>query len=96
MISGAASVSMSDAVVSCNVEDDAVILNLEDGEYHELNAVGADIWNKIQTPTTVDAIVAAMLEEYETDEETVRRDLDELLEEMRSKGLVRIDDPPGA
>jgi hypothetical protein len=50
--------------VSCDVQEEVVLLGLKNGEYFGLNAVGASIWRLIQEPRTVGAIRDELLVEY--------------------------------
>ena len=61
--------------VSCEVADEAVILDVKAGIYYGLNSVGARIWDLIQEPSTVDQIRDAILQEYEIDPDSWERDL---------------------
>lgn len=52
------------------------------------NPSAAFIFELLKTEQTEDSIVAAMLEKYEVDESTVRADVKELLEFLKSKNLI--------
>jgi len=84
-------VTVADDVVSCDLEDEAAILNLKDGIYYGLDPVGARIWKLLQKPVKVNEILETLLEEYEVGREECRGDLMELLEEMKDNGLVKIE-----
>ena len=47
--------------VSCELGDEAVILNLEDGAYYGLNEVAARVWKIVQEPRTVGEIRDALM-----------------------------------
>lgn len=47
-----------------------------------VNELGAFIWNKLSQDITEDGIVQAILEEYEIDEETARKDVEEFLDKL--------------
>jgi hypothetical protein len=79
-------------LVSCNLADEAVILNLKDGIYYGLNSVGGRIWSLIQESRTVDQIQDVILEEYEIDPDSCERDLLMLVGDLAARELVRIDD----
>ena len=96
MFSESARVAVSKELVSCDMDEDAVILNLKDGEYHELNAMGARIWELIQEPKSVADIRAAILAEYEVEADTCERDVQSLLQSMVEKGLVQVDSEESA
>lgn len=53
-----------------------------------LNEIGRFLFEALQTEQTVDSLVAAVLEEYDTDPETARADVSEFLEHLRAAGLL--------
>ena len=78
--------------VSCDLQGEAAILNLENGVYYGLNPVGARIWELIQEPRNVADIRNTILEEYDVDEERCQDDLLQLLREMETHGLIEVHD----
>ena len=74
--------------VSCDVDDEAALLNLSSGVYYGLDPMGAYIWKLVQTPTTVGELRARLLTEYEVDEEVLQRDLFTFVKEMSAAGLI--------
>jgi hypothetical protein len=77
--------------VSTNLEEEAVILNLQDGVYYGLNDLGARIWNLLQEPRTVRKIRDILLQEYEVEPERCQQDLLQLLGELAAKGLITVE-----
>lgn len=53
-----------------------------------VNAIGAFIWDVLQTPTDLEGLVARITEEYEVDADTARRDAEEFLSELRGIGAL--------
>ena len=76
--------------VSSDLAGESVILNLKTGLYYGLNQVGASIWERIQSPTTVAKICAAILDEYEVATHQCEQDVLRLLQEMISAKLVEV------
>lgn len=74
--------------IYCNLNGEAVILDLSNGTYYGLDEIGARIWGLIQEPKPVSEIVDALIEEYDVDREHCESDLLALLNELASKGLV--------
>ena len=54
-----------------------------------VNEQGAFLRKLLQQETTTDALVAAILEEYETDEATARADVEDFLEVLRRFRIIR-------
>ena len=53
-----------------------------------LNPVSAFVWEKLQEPAAREELLAAILERYQIDPETAARDLDGLLEKMKSFDVI--------
>ncbi len=77
-------------VVSCDLIDEAAILNLKTGIYYGLDPVGARIWNLIQTPRQLKEILETLLNEYDVEKNQCQQDLIELLKQLSEKELVKI------
>lgn len=52
-----------------------------------VNEIGVFLWKMLQEGTTEEELVAAVLEEYEVDEELARKDIREFLDKL-SEGKV--------
>jgi len=59
---------------------------------YTLNEVGSTIWALIDGQTSVDKIVAAVCEQYDTTREEARQDVIELIDSLEAAGLIRQDD----
>lgn len=70
------------------VEDEVVILDLKNSIYYSLSAVGARIWELIGKGTGLEEIVQKVGNEYSAKENTIRRDLKNLLERLRKEKLI--------
>ncbi len=82
-------IKISDTVLSSQLGDESVILDHQHGLYFGLEGVGSFVWEKIQEKEmTVAEIKAAVLEEFDTDEETASADLDVLLAQLKEEQLI--------
>ena len=79
----------ADNQVSCDVDNEAALLNLTTGVYYGLDPVGAYIWKLVQAPTTVGALRERMVADFEIDAAVADSDLTEFLSEMLSAGLIQ-------
>jgi hypothetical protein len=93
-ISGQTIVVAAEGQVSCDLADEAAILDLNSGAYFGLNAVGARIWKLVQTPRAVNEVLQALLEEYDVEPECCERDLVALLQELVTYGLIEVKAAP--
>ncbi|MHB8413067.1 MAG: PqqD family protein [Candidatus Acidiferrales bacterium] len=78
--------------VSCDLGEEAAILNMKNSVYYGLDPVGARIWRLLQQPTTIGEIRDVIAEEYDATPERVESDLRNLLEKLMSEGLVELSD----
>jgi hypothetical protein len=92
MFSGRSTVVAAKDQVSCDVAEEAVILDLEAGAYYGLNSVAARVWNLIQKPKTVHEILDTILEEYDVAPDRCERDLLALLRDLAAKELIKVKD----
>lgn len=53
-----------------------------------LNEVGAFIWNQLESETTKEKILEALLSEYNVDRETALADIDEFIEKLKGAELL--------
>ncbi|MBI3578239.1 MAG: PqqD family protein [Ignavibacteriales bacterium] len=80
----------------CNLGEEAVMLNLTDGVYYGLDAVGARIWTFLKEPKTVTQIRDALLMEYDVEQKSCETDLLALLQDLAAAGLIEVCDEPSA
>jgi hypothetical protein len=82
--------------VSSRVGDEAAILDLDNSVYYSLDPVGTRIFDLIQQPTALSAVLATLLDEYEVDEAIAREDLLAIVGELIDRRLVvvRASDAP--
>jgi hypothetical protein len=80
--------SPSPEVVSRVLDGEAVLLDLASGKYLGLNAVATRAWELIGAGKTLGEMRSALLDEFDVSREVLDRDLAELLETMRARGLI--------
>ena len=95
-ISPSSIVAPGQDVVSCDLEGDAVLLDLGTSRYFKLNRVGAHVWSALDGARTAGDLRRSVLEAFDVDPERCVRDLDNLLAALEQAGLVKIDHVPAA
>lgn len=75
-------------VVSREVGEESVILNLESGTYFGLDPVGARIWQLIEDGKSLDQICTVMVDEYEVTRDVLERDVLKLAQDLADQQLV--------
>lgn len=74
------------------LEGEAVMLDLGSERYYGLDEVGARIWQLLDEHHDVETVVDQVLAEYEVEEEQLRSDLADLIDNLVDAGLVTIED----
>lgn len=77
---------------STKLGPDTVITGLRSGNYYSVTAVGARVWELVQTPIAAREVQRVIAEEYDVDARVAAADVLALLESMREEGLVEIYD----
>lgn len=88
MITLSTIVQSSDRQVSSDLAGEQVILNLENGVYYGLDAVGNDVWSLLEHPVAVSTVVDRLLEMYEVDRSRLEADVLALLNDMNEHDLL--------
>jgi len=70
------------------VQEEAVLLSVDKGTYYGLNEVGNRAWKYLQDTGDVEDAVKGILEDYEVDEETLRKDLEAFVKELVDNELA--------
>jgi hypothetical protein len=78
--------------ISCPLGEESAILNLKNSVYYGLDTVGAQVWKLLREPKSVGELRDALLDEYDVEAGRCEQDLLELLENMRSEGLIEVRD----
>ena len=76
--------------VSCDLGEEAAILNMKNSVYYGLDPVGARIWQLLQQPRTIAEIRDVIAREYDVSAERAESDLRELIGKLLSEGLVEL------
>lgn len=83
-------VTQASGMVAADMDGQWVMMSVEHGKYYSLDPVGSRIWDLIERPLTVNGLVAALLAEYNVEEEQCRTNVSDFLNEMIEKGLVSV------
>ncbi len=74
------------------VEEEAVILNLQNEHYFGLNPVAREIWLQLAEHGDSERALTALLQRYQVEESRLRSDIAQLLNELAAEGLIRLPD----
>lgn len=76
-----------------NVNDNAIILNLDTGKYFTIDNVGLYIWEKVLSDNiySINKIIEMTVEIYDVDSGSAKDDLNFFLEELLKNEIILID-----
>lgn len=74
--------------VGSQIDDNFVMVNIETGKYVALNSSASAVWEALESPHAKDEIVAALLGKFAVDEESCRRSVERVLDQMREMQLA--------
>lgn len=76
--------------VSCELEGEAVILNLDDSVYYGLNETALAIWELVQKPAFVWEIRDEIVRQFPVESDSCERDILNLLGQLKDSSLLQI------
>lgn len=75
-------------VIDRVVDGEALLIDLQTGNYFSLNAVGTRIWENLDGSHTVQEIIRIVSDEYDVDVERAEADVLTLVNDLISEGLA--------
>lgn len=90
MITESSVVQAASSLVSSELTDETVILNMANGTYYSLDRLGTVIWKFIQNPQPVAEIYAELIQRFDVEPERCRAELMEFLWNLEQNGLIHV------
>ena len=81
-------VTVPDDVLISHLQEESVILNLDSERYFGLDDVGTRFLSVLTSSESIGAAYEQLSEEYDVDNDVLRRDLLALVEDLVNKGLL--------
>ncbi len=85
-------VARSEGVLFTDLDGIVVTMNVDDGEYHELDPIGSRIWHLIERPVSAGEICRRLVDEYDIGSEACLADVIGFLNEIGEMRLIRVED----
>jgi hypothetical protein len=73
---------------------ETVVLNLETGRYHGLNATAGSMLEALERAACLHDAAAAVAKEYEQPQAVIEQDMCELCNSLLERGLIEVDGGP--
>ena len=84
-------VSVSPHQVYTTLGNDAVVLELQAGNYFGMNDVGTAVWNFLQKPREVSDIIEHIVDNYEVPADQAEVEILSFLQNLVDKGLATVE-----
>jgi hypothetical protein len=78
-----------DELLEADVNGEIVALHIDKGQCYGMNNVASRIWQLLAEPTSAEQICATLAKEYEVEPAACRADVDALLADLKSEGLIK-------
>jgi hypothetical protein len=82
--------SLGTDAVWADLDGEIAILDTAGGLYYGVDAVGARVWEMLQTPMTFGALCTSIMAEFDVDEATCEADMQEFVATLAAERLVRV------
>ncbi|HVX40655.1 MAG TPA: PqqD family peptide modification chaperone [Gemmatimonadaceae bacterium] len=76
--------------VHCQIDDAYVLMDVESGEYFELNRVGGRIWREASSEIAIGDLIDRLYRAFEVERATCESQVLSWIEKMRDLGLVEV------
>ncbi|MBJ7413880.1 MAG: PqqD family protein [Niveispirillum sp.] len=79
----------TDHCLASEIDGELVMMDVESGHYFCLDAIGHDIWNRLEQPVRVGDLCTALEQAYAAPLDVITADVLRLLNSLASEGLVK-------
>jgi hypothetical protein len=76
--------------VSCDLAGETAIVNLDNGVYYGLDAVGTQIWKRLGSMTTFGELCDSLIQDYDVEASRLEADMRSFLRDLAEHGLIEI------
>ena len=90
LLDGGSVVVRSDALLTAEVDGELIAMSVDQGACYGMNPVGTRIWALLAEPRSIDSLCDQLVQEYDVDPATCRRDVVDLLEALSAEKLVTV------
>ena len=85
-------ITFADTVFAQEVDGEMVLLDMNSENYFGLDEVGTSIWQAMQEKENLKEVFEVLLEQYEVEEDVLKKDLVAFVEKLKESGLVKVEE----
>lgn len=89
-ISNETVIRRSEALLSNNLGDDVVMMDIEQGSYYGLEGVAARIWDFTEKPISVGSLCEKLSNEYDVSPEKCQEEVTAFLDSLLERKIVAV------
>jgi hypothetical protein len=89
-IGGDTLITRTTSVLTAEVRDEIVMMDVDSGRYLGLDDIGGDIWRRLEAPRTFAQLLDGLLADYDAERGVIETDLKVLLADMARHKLVTL------
>ena len=83
-------ITRNEELLSGEIDDETVLMNLESGSYHVINKTGQRIWELLEKPMTFAEICSILSEEYDVSSDTCQGEVLSFIIELQTRNIVQV------
>lgn len=76
------------------LEEKCILLHLISGNYYTLNKIGRFLWESLDGVKKLEEICEEIVAHYHIDQETVQKDISEIIQDLYKEGLIEKNEIP--
>ena len=80
-----------ETVFAQEVDGEIVLLDMNSENYFGLDTVGTSIWHALKKSANLNEVLMLLLDEYEVEEEILRKDLIIFVENLKTNKLIKME-----
>ncbi|MEM4997243.1 lasso peptide biosynthesis PqqD family chaperone [Priestia sp. SB1] len=85
-------VSQKQGNIVSDMDGEKVMLSIQSGKYFNLGAVGGEIWELIQEPTSVHNLVTTVCSLYDVSQDECERQVTMFLKQLSEEGIIIVEE----
>lgn len=82
--------------LAAELEGGIVMMSVENGAYYQLDAIGAEIWRRLEQPVEIGQLCAELTQLYDGPRDDIQRDVLAFLSGLVERKLILPADTPAA
>lgn len=79
--------------IATQIDGEIVIMSMKRGQLYGLDEIGSDIWQRLESPKSLKALVGELEKDYRGDPVAIEQDTRTLLQKLHHEGLIEVSEP---